>query len=96
MMISTQKARSKGGRGARPESRRDRRAHYGTGVPLRTASELLAAFCRAPALRAVALTEVNPSYEPTGATLWRYIEVVADALSGVRAGTGEFGSPPAS
>jgi arginase len=70
--------------------------HYGTGVPLRTASELLTEFCRAPALRAVVLTEVNPSYEPTGATLWRYIRVVADALSGVPGGTGEFGSPPAS
>ncbi len=66
--------------------------HYGTGVPLRTASELLTAFYRAPALRAVVLTEVNPSYEPTGATLGRYVNVVAGAL----AGTGESGGPPAS
>ena len=70
--------------------------HYGTGVPLRTASELLTAFCQAPALRAVVLTEVNPSYEPTGATLGRYVNAVVGALSGVRAGTGEFGRPPAS
>lgn len=70
--------------------------HYGTGVPLRTASELLTAFCRAPALRAVVLTEVNPSYEPTGATLGRYVNVVGGALGGALAGTGEFGGPPAS
>ena len=44
--------------------------HYGTGVPLRTASELLTAFCRAPALRAVVLAEVNPSYEPTRNHAW--------------------------
>jgi arginase len=70
--------------------------HYGTGVPLDTASALLTAFCRAPALRAVVLTEVNPSYEPTGATLGRYVNAVAGALSGVQAGTGEFGGPPPS
>ena len=70
--------------------------HYGTGVPLSTAGELLTAFYRAPALRAVVLTEVNPSYEPTGATLGRYVNVVAGALSGALAGTGEFGAPPAS
>jgi len=51
---------------------------------------------RAPALRAVVLTEVNPSYEPTGATLGRYVEMAAGALGGALAGTGEFGSPPAS
>jgi arginase len=70
--------------------------HYGTGVPLSTAGELLTAFCRAPALCAVTLTEVNPSYEPTGATLRRYVNVVAGALGGALAGTGEFGGPPAS
>ncbi len=70
--------------------------HYGTGVPLSTAGELLTAFYRAPALRAVVLTEVNPSYEPTGATLGRYVNVVAGALSGALAGTGGFGAPPAS
>ncbi len=70
--------------------------HYGTGVPLSTAGQLLTAFYRAPALRAVVLTEVNPSYEPTGATLRRYVDVVAGALGGALAGTGEFGRPPAS
>ena len=56
---------------------------------------------RAPAaLRAAGftglLTEVNPSFEPTGATLGRYVNAVVGALSGVRAGAGEFGGPPAS
>jgi arginase len=70
--------------------------HYGTGIPLSTAGELLTAFFRAPALRGLVLTEVNPSYEPTGATLGRYVNVVAGALSGALAGAGEFGGPPAS
>jgi arginase len=70
--------------------------HYGTGVPVHTAAQVLAEFCRAPALRAVVLTEVNPSYEPTGTTLGRYVEMVAGALGGALAGTGESGSPPAS
>ena len=34
----------------------------------------------------------SAGYEPTGATLGRYVAVVSDAL----AGTGEFGGPPAS
>ena len=66
--------------------------HYGTGVPLRMAGELLTAFCRAPALAAVVLTEVNPSYEPTGTTLGRYVAMVSAAL----AGTGESGGQPGS
>ncbi len=70
--------------------------HYGTGIPLSTAGELLTAFYRAPALRAVVLTEVNPGNEPSGGTLGRYVNVVAGALSGALAGTGEFGAPPAS
>jgi arginase len=70
--------------------------HYGTGIPLSTAGELLTAFYRAPALRAVVLTEVNPGNEPTGGTLGRYVNVVAGALGGALGGSGEFGAPPAS
>ncbi|HTT53619.1 MAG TPA: arginase family protein [Streptosporangiaceae bacterium] len=66
--------------------------HYGTGVPLSTAGDVLAAFLRAPALRAVVLTEVNPSYDPSGGTLGRYVAMVTRAL----AGTGELAGPPAS
>jgi arginase len=70
--------------------------HYGTGIPLSTAGELLTAFYRAPALRAVVLTEVNPGNEPTGGTLGRYVNVVAGALGGTLGGSGEFEAPPAS
>jgi hypothetical protein len=34
----------------------------------------------APALSAVVLTEVNPSYDPSGDSLDRYVEAVAGAL----------------
>ena len=66
--------------------------HYGTGVPLSTAGDVLAGLLRAPALRAVVLTEVNPSYEPSGTALGRYVAMVTGAL----AGTDEFAGPPAS
>jgi arginase len=65
--------------------------HYGTGVPLAAAAQALTAFCRAPGLLACVLTEVNPSYEPSGAALARYVDAVAGALAAGRAG----GSPHA-
>jgi hypothetical protein len=40
--------------------------HYGTGVSLAAAGEALGVFLGAPELVAVTLTEVNPSYEPSG------------------------------
>jgi arginase len=54
--------------------------HYGTGVPLAVAAEVLTVFYRAPRFRAAVLTEVNPSYEPSGAALARYVDAVAGAL----------------
>jgi arginase len=54
--------------------------HYGTGVPLAAAGQVLSVLFAAPALRAVALTEVNPSYDPSGGSLQRYIEAVTGAL----------------
>jgi arginase len=56
--------------------------HYGTGVPLAAARQVLSVLFAAPALSAVVLTEVNPSYDPSGDSLDRYIEAVADALIG--------------
>ena len=35
----------------------------------------------APTLSAVVLTEVNPSYDPSGDSLDRYLEAVTGALS---------------
>jgi arginase len=54
--------------------------HYGTGVPLAVAAEVLTVCYRASQFRAAVLTEVNPSYEPSGAALARYTDAVAGAL----------------
>jgi arginase len=54
--------------------------HYGTGLTLATAAECLLACCRAPLLRAVVLTEINPSYDPTGQSLARYVDAVTAVL----------------
>jgi arginase len=55
--------------------------HYGTGMPLSIAASILTSFCQLPRLRAIALTEVNPSYDPSGATLARYIDAVTGAIT---------------
>lgn len=54
--------------------------HYGTGVPLDVAQQVLSVLFTAPALSAVVLTEVNPSYDPDGYSLRRYIDAVTEAL----------------
>jgi arginase len=54
--------------------------HYGTGVPLAVAGQVLSVLCAAPTLSAVVLTEVNPSYDPSGDSLDRYVEAVTAAL----------------
>jgi arginase len=45
--------------------------HYGTGVPLAAARQVLEVLFAAPRLSAVVLTEVNPSYDPDGDSLDR-------------------------
>ncbi|OLT13156.1 hypothetical protein BJF78_22650 [Pseudonocardia sp. CNS-139] len=55
--------------------------HYGTGVPLAAAGAALSVLAAAPTLAAVVLTEVNPSYDPTGRQLARYVETVTAALA---------------
>ena len=55
--------------------------HYGTGVPLAVARQVLEVLLGAPRLSAVVLTEVNPSYDPDGDSLSRYIETVTGALT---------------
>lgn len=55
--------------------------HYGTGVPLRAAAEALTVLTGTPRLAAIVLTEVNPSYDPDGDSLTRYVEAVAGALA---------------
>lgn len=54
--------------------------HYGTGVPLAAAGEVLRVLCAAPTLAAIVLTEVNPSYEPSGTQLGRYVATVGAAI----------------
>jgi arginase len=60
--------------------------HYGLGVPLAVAAEILAGFYRVPGLCAAVLTEVNPSYEPSGSALARYVDAVAGALAAALTG----------
>jgi arginase len=54
--------------------------HYGTGIPLAVAGEVLSVLCAAPTLAAIVLTEVNPSYDATGHQLARYVDTVAAAI----------------
>ena len=54
--------------------------HYGTGVPLAIAQQVLSVLFADPRLSAVVLTEVNPGYDPAGDSLRRYIEAVTGAL----------------
>ncbi len=55
--------------------------HYGTGISLAAAGEVLAILCGAPTLAGIVLTELNPSYDPAGHQLTRYIETVARAIA---------------
>jgi arginase len=55
--------------------------HYGTGVALADAARVLTVLCAAPGLAAIVLTEVNPSYDPTGRQLARYVDAVAAAIT---------------
>jgi arginase len=54
--------------------------HYGTGVRLDAAGDVLRELCAAPALAAVVLTEVNPTYDPGGTQTARYVETVTRSL----------------
>ena len=54
--------------------------HYGTGVSVSTAQDALTAFYAAPQLVAAVLTEVNPSYDPSGVSVARYVDTVTGAL----------------
>jgi arginase len=55
--------------------------HYGTGVSLAQAQRALTVAFAAPALSAIVLTEVNPSYDPSGRQLGRYLDAVASAIA---------------
>ena len=55
--------------------------HYGTGVPLAMAGQVLGTLLAAPGLASLTLTEVNPTHDPTGQLIERYIDTVVSALS---------------
>jgi arginase len=55
--------------------------HYATGVPLTTAREVLAILLGAPHVGALVLTEVNPTHDPSGEQLARYVDAVAGAMT---------------
>jgi len=55
--------------------------HYGTGITLYDAAAVLRILCSAPQLVAIVLTEVNPSYDPSGRQLDRYIEAITHAIA---------------
>jgi arginase len=54
--------------------------HYGTGVTLAAAGDVLRVLCSAHRLAAVVLTEVNPTHDPSGEQLQRYVDTVAGSL----------------
>jgi arginase len=56
--------------------------HYGSGVRLADAVACLRVLARHPACAGLVLTEVNPSYDPGGSQLSRYIDGIVTALAG--------------
>jgi len=55
--------------------------HYESGLDLDAAAAVLRVLCAQPSVTAVVLTEVNPSYDPSGEQLDRYIDVVSRTLA---------------
>lgn len=55
--------------------------HYGTGVSLDAAAEALSIAAAAPDLAALVLTEVNPTHDPDGQLLRRYVDRVGGAIA---------------
>ncbi len=62
--------------------------HYNLGIPLATAGAVLPLFYAVPGLRAAVFTEVNPSYDPSGESLSRYVGTVAGALGSALSAAG--------
>jgi len=54
--------------------------HYGTGLELERAAQVLQVLFSAPRLAAIVLTELNPTHDRDGSQIERYIEVVATAV----------------
>jgi arginase len=59
--------------------------HYGTGVPVETVRTVLRTLLESERLAAVVLTEVNPTHDPGGTLLARYLELVVEVVGAARA-----------
>jgi arginase len=59
--------------------------HHGKGLTFDTAMTVLRELCASPAFAGLVLTEVNPTHDPSGELLSRYIDGVAAALGGTTA-----------
>ena len=59
--------------------------HYGTGVPVETVRTVLSTLLESDRLAAVVLTEVNPTHDPGGDLLERYVGLVVDVVGRARA-----------
>lgn len=55
--------------------------HHGKGLTFATAMTVLRELCASPAFAGLVLTEVNPTHDPGGELLGRYIDGVAAALT---------------
>ncbi|QIG42880.1 arginase family protein [Nocardioides anomalus] len=56
--------------------------HYGTGVSLEVLRTVLTTLRASDRLAVVVLTEVNPTHDPSGRLVGRYVELLAEALTG--------------
>jgi arginase len=56
--------------------------HHGKGLAFDAAITVLRELCASPAFAALVLTEVNPTHDPAGELLSRYIDGIAAALDG--------------
>jgi arginase len=69
--------------------------HYGTGVRLDAAGDVLRELCAVPDLAAVVLTELNPTYDPGGTQVGRYVETVTRSLGiALRSASPDPTTPP--
>jgi arginase len=56
--------------------------HYGSGVTLTHATACLRTLLGAPAAGGLVLTEVNPTHDPGGTQLARYVDAITTAIAG--------------
>jgi arginase len=60
--------------------------HHGKGLTFQAAMTVLRELCASPAFTALVLTEVNPTHDPTGELLGRYLDGITAALAGAARG----------